>query len=179
MIAYVREPWVTQPVGCLEHRAGVWLETRHRSRSRRCDLDDCEPAQEYLPFSIRRCALGCRTHRIAAHCRCDRVDVACRSSGTSERLVGARRRTHDYRPGHWCTEASIGKNAHVHLHQHSHDGLSHTHIHFHESETRHQPALNSQHSHAVSHLGWKPVLIGMMHGLAGSGALMLLVLTEI
>jgi len=74
---------------------------------------------------------------------------------------------------------ALGKNAHVHLHQHSHDGLSHTHIHFHESETRHQPALNSQHSHAVSHLGWKPVLIGMMHGLAGSGALMLLVLTEI
>jgi len=31
----------------------------------------------------------------------------------------------------------------------------------------------------VSHLGWKPVLIGMMHGLAGSGALTLLVLTQI
>jgi hypothetical protein len=31
----------------------------------------------------------------------------------------------------------------------------------------------------VSRLGWKPVLIGMMHGLAGSGALTLLVLTQI
>ena len=74
---------------------------------------------------------------------------------------------------------ALQKNAHVHLHQHNHDGLSHTHIHFHENETRHEPALQSQHSHSVSRLGWKPVLIGMMHGLAGSGALMLLVLTQI
>jgi ABC-type nickel/cobalt efflux system permease component RcnA len=71
------------------------------------------------------------------------------------------------------------KNADVHVHQHSHDGLSHTHVHFHEKETRHEPAVNTRHSHAVSRLGWKPVLIGMMHGLAGSGALTLLVLTQI
>jgi high-affinity nickel-transport protein len=31
----------------------------------------------------------------------------------------------------------------------------------------------------VSRVGWKPVLIGMMHGLAGSGALTLLILTQI
>ena len=74
---------------------------------------------------------------------------------------------------------ALRQNAHVHVHQHRHDGLSHTHIHFHENETEHEPALPSQHSHVVSHLGWKPVLIGMMHGLAGSGALTLLVLTQI
>lgn len=74
---------------------------------------------------------------------------------------------------------ALRKNAHVHVHQHHHDGLSHSHIHFHENEAEHEPALRSQHSHAVSHLGWKPVLIGMMHGLAGSGALTLLVLTQI
>ena len=74
---------------------------------------------------------------------------------------------------------ALRKNAHVHVHQHRHDGLSHTHIHFHENETEHEPALPTQHSHVVSHLGWKPVLIGMMHGLAGSGALTLLVLTQI
>ena len=68
---------------------------------------------------------------------------------------------------------ALRKNAEVHVHQHSHDGLSHTHVHFHEDETRHQPAAPSQHSHTVSRLGWKPVLIGMMHGLAGSGALTL------
>ena len=74
---------------------------------------------------------------------------------------------------------ALRKNADVHVHQHNHDGLSHTHVHFHEEETRHAPASHSQHSHTVSRLGWKPVLIGMMHGLAGSGALTLLVLTQI
>jgi ABC-type nickel/cobalt efflux system permease component RcnA len=74
---------------------------------------------------------------------------------------------------------ALRKNREIHVHQHSHDGLSHTHVHFHESETRHEPAAHSPHSHAVSRLGWKPVLIGMMHGLAGSGALTLLVLTQI
>jgi ABC-type nickel/cobalt efflux system permease component RcnA len=74
---------------------------------------------------------------------------------------------------------ALRKNAEVHVHQHRHDGLSHTHVHFHERETRHEPASHKQHSHAVSRLGWKPVLIGMMHGLAGSGALTLLVLTQI
>jgi ABC-type nickel/cobalt efflux system permease component RcnA len=74
---------------------------------------------------------------------------------------------------------ALQANAHVHVHQHNHDGLSHSHIHFHEHETRHETAAQSHHSHAVSRPGWKPVLIGMMHGLAGSGALMLLVLTQI
>lgn len=67
----------------------------------------------------------------------------------------------------------------VHVHQHSHDGLSHTHIHFHEHESKHQPRLRQAHSHTVSRVGWKPALIGMMHGLAGSGVLTLLVLTQI
>src|SRR5690349_4728058 len=70
-------------------------------------------------------------------------------------------------------------NNEVHLHQHSHDGLSHTHVHFHEHESKHNPKSSSTHSHAVSRIGWKPVLVGMMHGLAGSGALTLLVLTQI
>src|SRR6185369_11378440 len=74
------------------------------------------------------------------------------------------------------------QSAQVHLHQHSHDGVSHTHVHFHEHETQHQrtsAAPESHHSHRVSRVGWKPVMVGMMHGLAGSGALTLLVLTQI
>lgn len=67
----------------------------------------------------------------------------------------------------------------VHMHQHSHDGLSHTHVHFHEHESKHNPSSPAKHSHVVSRIGWKPVLVGMMHGLAGSGALTLLVLTQI
>ena len=71
-------------------------------------------------------------------------------------------------------------NSEVHLHQHSHDdGLAHTHVHFHEQENKHNPKSPASHSHVVSRIGWKPVLVGMMHGLAGSGALTLLVLTQI
>lgn len=65
----------------------------------------------------------------------------------------------------------------VHVHEHSHGGVSHVHIHFHESQTRHRK--ERPHSHALSSVGLKPLLIGAVHGLAGSGALTLLVLTQI
>jgi ABC-type nickel/cobalt efflux system permease component RcnA len=71
-----------------------------------------------------------------------------------------------------------GRRRDVHLHQHKHDGVSHAHLHFHEHETEHTGAV-SAHSHAVSRIGFKPLLIGAMHGLAGSAALTLLVLTQI
>lgn len=70
---------------------------------------------------------------------------------------------------------ALRKRSDVHVHEHSHDGMSHVHIHFHESKARH----DVEHDHAVSRMGIKPVLIGMVHGLAGSGALTLLVLTQI
>jgi ABC-type nickel/cobalt efflux system permease component RcnA len=65
----------------------------------------------------------------------------------------------------------------VHVHEHSHDGMSHIHVHFHEPQTQHD--AHRAHTHAVSRIGFKPILIGAMHGLAGSGALTLLVLTQI
>jgi ABC-type nickel/cobalt efflux system permease component RcnA len=74
---------------------------------------------------------------------------------------------------------ALRRSSEVHVHQHSHDGLSHKHVHFHEKQTRHEPSSHSAHSHDVSRIGWKPLLIGTMHGLAGSGALTLLVLTQI
>lgn len=73
--------------------------------------------------------------------------------------------------------AALFKRRDVHVHEHSHDGVSHVHIHFHESETQHQ--ATRPHNHAVSAVGLKPVLIGAVHGLAGSGALTLLALTQI
>jgi ABC-type nickel/cobalt efflux system permease component RcnA len=72
---------------------------------------------------------------------------------------------------------SLVKRNDVHVHKHSHDGVSHVHIHFHETGTRHAEART--HNHAVSAVGFKPVFIGAVHGLAGSGALTLLVLTQI
>lgn len=67
----------------------------------------------------------------------------------------------------------------VHLHRHSHDGQSHVHIHFHEPETEHERVSAKTHSHSISRVGYKPLLVGAMHGLAGSAALTLLVLTQI
>ena len=64
-----------------------------------------------------------------------------------------------------------------HIHKHGHDDLSHAHIHFHEAG---RPAATAQtHPHAVTRIGFKPLLVGAIHGLAGSGALTLLVLTQI
>jgi high-affinity nickel permease len=54
----------------------------------------------------------------------------------------------------------------IHAHNHEHDGLAHTHLHL-DSDARHF------HRHKRS------VLIGMVHGLAGSGALTILVLSTI
>lgn len=74
---------------------------------------------------------------------------------------------------------ALKKSNQFHVHEHSHDGLTHKHVHFHEHEKKHEPSSTSRHSHAVSRVGVKPLLIGTMHGLAGSGALTLLVLTQI
>ncbi|HXL82000.1 MAG TPA: hypothetical protein VN951_14075 [Pyrinomonadaceae bacterium] len=84
----------------------------------------------------------------------------------------------------------LRKRPDVHLHRHSHNGQSHVHIHFHEHGTEHDttaashqskdsPATQASHSHAISQVGFKPLLVGAMHGLAGSAALTLLVLTQI
>jgi cytochrome c biogenesis protein CcdA len=60
----------------------------------------------------------------------------------------------------------------IHAHSHVHAGTPHTHFHAHA----HSPA--HLHPHSVRS-GLKPILIGMVHGLAGSAALMLLVLAAI
>jgi ABC-type nickel/cobalt efflux system permease component RcnA len=74
---------------------------------------------------------------------------------------------------------ALRKGREIHVHKHSHDGVSHVHVHFHEPATRHGERGVAPHAHAVSSVGIKPFLIGTMHGLAGSGALTLLVLTQI
>ena len=78
----------------------------------------------------------------------------------------------------------LRKRADIHLHRHSHDGQSHVHVHFHEHSTEHENAASAEvspalHSHAIALIGFKPLLVGAMHGLAGSAALTLLVLTQI
>ena len=58
----------------------------------------------------------------------------------------------------------------IHSHAHDHDGHEHRHLHIHREETR-----------EASHHRFAPrsVLVGMIHGLAGSAGLMLLVLPTI
>src|SRR5213594_721059 len=61
----------------------------------------------------------------------------------------------------------------LHLHAHAHNPETHTHFHFHgEREESHT------HPHPFKSMR-KPFFVGMIHGLAGSAALMLLVLTTI
>jgi ABC-type nickel/cobalt efflux system permease component RcnA len=72
---------------------------------------------------------------------------------------------------------------HVHIHVHAHDGHAHTHFHFHDKVDAHEPT-SEQRAHASQHhprglSGWRPLVVGMIHGLAGSAVLTLLVLTEV
>jgi ABC-type nickel/cobalt efflux system permease component RcnA len=67
--------------------------------------------------------------------------------------------------------------ADVHIHKHDHGNRPHAHIHFHDAD--YSANTTQPHSHAVARVGLKPTLVGAMHGLAGSGALTLLVLTQI
>lgn len=75
---------------------------------------------------------------------------------------------------------AIRGRAKIHIHKHEHNGAAHVHIHFHEEGTVHGNVVASPaHSHSISSIGIKPLLVGAMHGLAGSAALTLLVLTQI
>jgi ABC-type nickel/cobalt efflux system permease component RcnA len=67
----------------------------------------------------------------------------------------------------------LWRGGRVHFHEHSHAG--HTHIHPHLHDEKPEPA----HSHHGLKLGVRPLIVGMVHGLAGSAALMLSVLMTI
>jgi ABC-type nickel/cobalt efflux system permease component RcnA len=68
----------------------------------------------------------------------------------------------------------------VHVHTHSHGGASHSHLHFHSRDEAHELSTSHDrdHSSRADKLGWRPVVVGVVHGLAGSAAITLLVLTE-
>ena len=70
----------------------------------------------------------------------------------------------------------------LHVHTHTHDGRTHTHLHFHDREDAHSVRDAHKQSSAGHHKGLRglrPVFVGVVHGLAGSAALTLLVLTEV
>jgi len=65
------------------------------------------------------------------------------------------------------------RGGHLHMHVHQHGGRQHVHPHIHAGRQ-----LDGRSHHGLK-LQRRPLIIGMIHGLAGSGALMLLVLSTI
>ncbi|MEH7332062.1 sulfite exporter TauE/SafE family protein [Neobacillus drentensis] len=62
----------------------------------------------------------------------------------------------------------------IHLHQHDHDGENHKHVHSHEHRGTHE------HKHQYKHVSYlKSLVIGLVHGLAGSGAMVLLTMSTV
>ncbi len=64
------------------------------------------------------------------------------------------------------------KKDEIHIHTHDHDGRQHIHIHTHEK-------VKKAESHHLMRLSPRSIAVGMVHGLAGSAALMLLLLPTI
>lgn len=62
---------------------------------------------------------------------------------------------------------------HIHVHRH-HDGPSHIHAHSHQGESR--PAMASHEHPHLQGFPYRALLVGFMHGMAGSAALILLTL---
>lgn len=65
---------------------------------------------------------------------------------------------------------AIGRGVHAHAHAHD-DGALHVHLHFHEGE----PAHDHEHGRANTA---RALLMGTLHGLAGSAALLLVALPQ-
>ncbi len=71
----------------------------------------------------------------------------------------------------------------VHFHAHAHaDGSVHFHAHSHKHDARlHDPARH-EHNHAHHHAGgppWRALAVGLIHGMAGSAALIVLAASEL
>jgi len=81
----------------------------------------------------------------------------------------------------WIGVAAIRRcfTGHYHFHVHRHGRRLHAHLHFHSrSEAAHEHDAHAfARPRAAS--GWKPLLLGMAHGLAGTAGLVLLVLGTI
>jgi sulfite exporter TauE/SafE len=66
----------------------------------------------------------------------------------------------------------------AHIHKHTHGGKPHIHLHFHNKQHTHPIRTTHTESHARLS-AYRPMVIGIVHGLAGSAALTLLVLSEV
>ncbi len=70
----------------------------------------------------------------------------------------------------------LWRGGRLHFHEHRHGGRTHVHPHIHGEESE---AAEAETHHGLRLSSARPLAIGMIHGLAGSAALMLLVLSSI
>lgn len=64
----------------------------------------------------------------------------------------------------------------VHFHQHGHDdGTEHFHVHSHVNEPIPHQKSSHEHQHGFR---WRSLLVGLMHGMAGSAALLVLAIAQ-
>jgi high-affinity nickel permease len=68
----------------------------------------------------------------------------------------------------------------VHFHAHRHgDGTRHIHLHSHAGETVAHGVSAHAHAHVhVDRFRWRTLLVGLMHGMAGSAALLVLAVSQ-
>jgi sulfite exporter TauE/SafE len=79
------------------------------------------------------------------------------------------------------TLRKLVRGGQLHMHVHRHGGRLHAHPHVHDASHAHRSTKQSGEPHTDhgTAIGPRPLIVGMIHGLAGSGALMLLVLSTI
>lgn len=69
----------------------------------------------------------------------------------------------------------IKKRIHLHVHRHS-DGITHLHFHSHAQDNFEKQSSPHQHTHPFS---LRALVVGIMHGMAGSSALIILTLDSV
>ena len=72
----------------------------------------------------------------------------------------------------------VFRGGEIHAHVHRHGPIVHVHPHVHDTEEVHSHGAPAPTHHGLK-LSPKPLFVGLVHGLAGSGALMLLILATI
>jgi len=70
----------------------------------------------------------------------------------------------------------LARGGHMHFHVHQHGGRQHVHPHIHDGA---RDAEEPHTHHGLALRSARPLVVGLIHGLAGSAALMLLVLSTI
>ncbi len=66
----------------------------------------------------------------------------------------------------------------IHIHAHEHDGDRHVHMHSHAEETRRHSESQHRHRQVLKKEDGKVLAVGMVHGLAGSAGLLLLMVAS-